>query len=214
MIVGFRNRVDFRAITREVDRTSGKRLARLGYQMMRKAQGLIKNRRDRNRASRPGTPPYSHGYFKKSILYGVEGNTSVVIGPAYFKGNPLTNAARLHEFGGVKRLKGRRRQYAVGKVGPIDIEGWTSGSGRQTTGRADYVTPTHGRAYGVTEKGVAFVRLKTDAQVRRAQAIDRQHWRDADSGKEVTYPQRPYMSTALRMMEPRLTGFWVRAIKA
>jgi len=203
MKMQFKGNFNWKAVTRSVADTATRRMKRVGYRLMKKAQGLIREKPNRNQASQKGKPPYSHGYFKKSILYGVENNgRTVVVGPAYFKGNPLTNAGRLHEFGGVKAIKGRRRQYAIGKVGPIDL-------------RPGYTTPPpkEGRIRK-PETGVAFTRLKTGEQVRRARDIDRAHWADADQTKTARYAARPYMAVALSKMTPQLTGLWVHAVTA
>lgn len=213
MKVKMRGQFHLDRILKSVQNTAGKRLAKIGYETRKAARSLIKNRRNKDKASAAGQPPYSHGYFKKSILYGVDSDTSVFIGPAYFKGNPMTNAGRINEFGGTKII-GKRHTYAVGKVGPIDISGWESQTtGRRTKDRSNYVTPPPkvGRIAKVV-KGVAFVKLKTEKQVRRARDIDRARW--PDSEKTAKYPARPYMSRTLRMMEPKLTGLWVKAVSA
>lgn len=213
MKVKMRGNFQLGRLLKSVQDSSGKRLAKVGYRTMKKAQSLIKTRRNPNKASTPGQPPFSHGRFKKSILYGVDSDTSVFIGPAYFKGDPLTNAGRINEFGGTKRI-GKRHTYAVGKVGPIDISGWESQTtGRRTKDRSNYVTPPpkEGRISKVV-KGVAFVKLKTAKQVRRAKDIDMARWPDSD--KTATYPARPYMSKTLKIMEPKLTGLWVRAVSS
>lgn len=202
MKMRFKGKFNWQAVTRSVSDTAERRMRKVGYRMMRKAQSLIREQANRDKASRPGRPPYSHGYFKKSILYGVEdAGRTVVIGPGYFKGNPLTNVGRLHEFGGTKVIKGRRRKYAVGKVGPVDL-------------RSGYVTPPpkDGGRIARPEAGVVFAKLKTEQQVRRATALDKAHWPDADAAKTRKYKPRPYMAVALSRMTPQLTGLWVHAV--
>ena len=76
-----------------------------GALIRKTARRSLRPRKDPDKSSPPGTPPYSHtGKLRRSILFGLDPNReSVVIGPSASFGN--TGIPGLHEFGGNRKVK-------------------------------------------------------------------------------------------------------------
>lgn len=165
---------------------SNKALQRAGAYVRSVVRNSIKKRKNPDVSSEPGNPPHTHGShgYKDTIVFAVDGNTAV-IGPIAKAGRePL---GQIHEFGGTRTIKGRRREYAVGKSGPIRVS--------------------------VNGKPV-FAKLKTDRQVSLARTLDKKLYPDADASKTRRYPARPHMAPALEKSLPRLNGFWANVVNS
>jgi hypothetical protein len=86
------------------------RIARASREMLRRAGAYVRRVAQRKVAtspkpSQPGSPPHSRkGLLKRSILFGSDGDSSVLVGPGFNLVGPSMSA---HEFGG----KYRRERY-------------------------------------------------------------------------------------------------------
>ena len=143
--------------------------------------------------SLPGKPPHSRkGKLKDAVLYSVERDVGVVIGPSR---SVIGRIGHTHEFGGRERVSARKARKAnfvleVGGHGPI--------------------TP-----YLRNDK-LVIARLRTERQVERARAVARSL---PASMKEIraqgwrTYAKRPFMGPALDKAKDRLPRKWANSIK-
>ncbi len=86
------------------------RIARASRDILRRAGAYVRRVAQRKVAtspkpSQPGSPPHSRkGLLKRSILFGSDGDSSVLVGPGFNLVGPSMSA---HEFGG----KYRRERY-------------------------------------------------------------------------------------------------------
>ena len=85
------------------------RIARAGREILRRAGAYVRRVAQRKvvtspKASPPGSPPHSRkGLLKRAILFGSDGDSSVLVGPGFNLGPSMA----AHEFGG----KYRRERY-------------------------------------------------------------------------------------------------------
>lgn len=151
----------------------------------RSAKASIK--KSAKKYSAPGQPPHTRGgprSLKKSIMYHVDKTAGhAIAGPSGFV-TGLTG--HYHEFGGVQALKGKRKHYKLGGVGPV-------------TKRAGYTTPKrkYTRSRRWYSAGIVFARLKTPKMVMRARALDHRYWPDAEKMRKRIYKQRSFMWPAV-----------------
>ena len=86
------------------------RIVRASRDVLRRAGAYVRRVAQRKivtspNPSQPGQPPHSrHGLLKRAILFGSDGDKSVLIGPGF---NFVGESASAHEFGG----KYRRERY-------------------------------------------------------------------------------------------------------
>lgn len=206
------------AVKKAVDRAAPKTLKGAGALVWTIARRSLRSRKNRNLHSAPGTAPYDHGggagvntSLKRSIMFAVESSgRTVVIGPVHHKGG-IGNVARLHEFGGRKRIKAMNpkdfnRVFRVGERGPI-----TSKHFRGGTDQAIRVTTLRDPLSG---KRVVYIRLRTKQQAEHATRLNRRLCRAYAKTKIANYPARPFMGPALEKAAPKLTSFWANAVKA
>lgn len=140
----------------------------------------------------PGKQPHSRkGRLKDAIVYSVEKDQQrVVIGPT---ATAVGQIGRTHEFGGVEGPKKRKPRATnwkleVGGHGPV---------------RND-------------SSGIAFAKLKTQAQVDRAKAIAQTIPQSAGgqaANKSRKYPARPFMGPAYLIAKDRLPKLWANSVK-
>ena len=125
-----RYKFDGAAVAEGVRKGSLTALRRAGAYTRKVAQNLIKVRRNRDLASKSGTPPFAHGAgknLKKSILFGVDkADRSVVIGPSAMSGDArLAKLGALHEFGGMAEnrqpAKSSGTDWNTAKAGPVRV---------------------------------------------------------------------------------------------
>ncbi len=167
----------------------------------RSAKGSIK--KSAKKYSAPGQPPYTRGgqrSLKKSIMYHVDKVAGQAIaGPAGFV-TGLTG--HYHEFGGVQALKGKRKHYQLGGIGPI-------------TKRSGYTTPRGNRTGSSrpSDAGIVFAPLKTPKMVMRARALDHRYWPDAEKLRRRIYKQRPFMWPAVQKNHLGIIKLFSNSIK-
>jgi hypothetical protein len=109
-----------------------------------------------------------------------------------------TNVPQLHEFGGQAVVRSRRRIRKLGGAGEIRIGG--------RIGRGMHLT----EHWSGGLMHVAYARLRTGAQVARANSLNALLYGSA-SHRIVTYPQRPFMAPALAKLQPTLARLWLEA---
>ncbi|XZE56651.1 hypothetical protein SH139x_002774 [Planctomycetaceae bacterium SH139] len=179
-----KTKFDTKRLQKRVEAASFRSLGHAGGAIRLTASRSIRRRKN---PSPPGRPPHTQtGRLKRAIRYEVQpGN--VVIGPVNEIAGKLWN---LHEFGGRRRPRRRRRSRRLrqGDFGPIRLK--TAG-----------VRPTYHR-----------IRLTTAAQVSRASALIAEHDRQRNS-QVHRYPKRPFMQPALTINRPRLPRFWANSVK-
>jgi hypothetical protein len=152
-------------------------------------------RKTKKRPSAPGSPPHTRGgrhSLKSAIRYDVDYSKGIaVIGPDYYV---VGKTGYFHEFGGTQ-IKGKRRTYKVGKVGPVAL-------------RPGYQTPLKSlRARIPGGDNIVFTRLKTERQAAWAQRLDKVLWPDIEQKKRV-YPKRPFAAPALAAKADKLAPLY------
>ena len=172
---------------RRVAQTSMRYVTSRREQERKIASGLRKRTARDPSVSRPGEPPRAikpHPWIRKNLFYAFEPVAqSVVIGPVGFSRG--SGAPETLEFGGRARVRNKqRRRRKMGDGGEIDIRG--------------------GR--------VIYTKLKTDAQVERANRLNEELY--GPMFKVVYVAARPYMGPALRRVQPELPRLWATSVRA
>ncbi len=196
-----------KALTKHAWRRATPPLQQAASAIARSAKASIK--KSAKKYARPGQPPNTRGQrrsLKKSIMYYVDKKAGwAIIGPS---GYATGQTGHFHEFGGAQNVKGKRNSYVHDGVGPIDF-------------RDGYTNPTYstskalaGRKFARNKggyKGIVFARLKTPEMVRRAKAIDRTLWPDAEKWHKRIYPKRPFMWPAAKKNWRNMTNIFANA---
>jgi hypothetical protein len=198
-------------ILKAITRAHFKNLGHAGASLRLAARRLI---RTRQTSSQPGSPPNTRrGALRNSILYAVEGDHTVVIGPAV---HLISDVARVHEHGGRQRPRGviGGRESALiagtnwklfpGGHGPIPNASGTVYikfvSTAQVNKSIDYIETAPDDAFGNTLKA------RRQAEKRRIRAAV------AAQGGIATYPARPFMGPALMQNLDRLPPLWANSV--
>lgn len=113
---GLKVNIDFKyffdkpAVQKAAGKSSKKALSKAGAFIRTTAKRSI---RKRKKISKPGFPPSSHsGELKRLIYFSYDmKNDSVVIGPLLFKSGDQPTVPNVLEFGGIKKYKGKKRNY-------------------------------------------------------------------------------------------------------
>lgn len=200
-------------VRRAMRRATFKNLGHAGASLRLAARKLI---RTRQTSSEPGSPPNTRkGALRNSILYAVEGDHTVVIGPA---SHLISDVAAVHEHGGMQRprsLRGKSREELlaagtnwklyVGGHGPIGNQDGTAYIKFVTQAQVDrsqrYIETAPPDAFGNTRKG------RMQAEKRRARAAV------AAQGGIANYPKRPFMGPALMQNLDRLPALWANSVQ-
>jgi hypothetical protein len=211
MIVKIEDHTD--ALRRAVSRAMFKNLGHAGASLRLAARSLI---RTRQTSSDPGSPPSTRkGALRNSILYAVEGDHTVVIGPSV---TMISDVARVHEHGGSQRprwLRGKSEaelltagtnwELVVGGHGPIGDSRGTAyikfTSQAQVDKSQRYIETAPGDSFGNTRKS------RLQAEKRRILA------KVAKQGGVATYPRRPFMGPALMDNLDRLSPMWANSVR-
>jgi hypothetical protein len=201
------------AVRKAVRRAAFQNLRHAGAGLRLAARRLI---RTRQASSQPGSPPSTRrGALRNSILFAVEGDHTVVIGPSV---TLISDVARVHEHGGTQRprslrgvseaeavIAGTNWKLEVGGHGPIpDSSGtayikFTSPAQVDKSLRFIYTAPEN--AFGNTRKA------RLQAEKRRARAAVAAH------GGIANYPARPFMGPALMNNLDRLPAHWANSVR-
>jgi len=171
----------------KLDKSTLVALRGAGALIRKTARRSLRPRKDPDKSSQPGTPPYSHtGKLRRSILFGLDPNReSVVIGPSATFGN--TGIPGLHEFGGTHTIKARidSRAIVVGETARI--------------GNREFEVRTMAEAQAIAKFYNKALKYRKGRQKYYATAS-----RKTYSTTTATYPARPYMLPALTKMIPRI----------
>lgn len=197
-----------------VDGATRHYLASSGALVQTIAQRSMRYRSPRSLSYAPaGSPPKAvrnHPWIRQWTLFGLdEARRSVVVGPVRLPGvRAQLTVPALQEYGGTAVLRNprrRRRPLRVGDVAVIRLAGRGGrGTVRVAPGRMGKVV-TGARA-GVP---VVFARLRTGAQVERAEGLEEALW--GPRVYRATYAARPYMIPALLRAAPTLPRIWAEA---
>lgn len=202
------------AVLKAVRRATFKNLGHAGASLRLAARRLI---RTRQASSDPGSPPNTRkGALRNSILYAVEGDHTVIIGPS---ADLISDVARVHEHGGMqmpRSLRGKTREQLlaaganwklyVGGHGPIgDGDGGTTYikfvTPAQVQKSEDYIESAPPDAFGNTKKA------RMQSEKRRIRAAV------AAQGGIANYPKRPFMGPALMQNLDRLPALWANSVQ-
>jgi hypothetical protein len=202
-----------RNVQNAIRKAAPKTLKQAGRYTWSIARSLIKQRRNPDDSSAPGTAPHSHqggmnAGFKKTIVYALAPDKkSVVIGPKLVR-KGLSNIARLHEFGGSRQVQDIDPKLMdgveIGETGPVT---WTHLS------RYDSIVHQDPQRDPRTGRKVVWIRIRTKSQAAHSSRLYRRLKKHDKKMVYAQYPQRPYMSPALRLSRPKLSEFWKNSVK-
>ena len=213
-----RYKFDGAAVAEGVRKGSLTALRRAGAYTRKVAQNLIKVRRNRDLASKSGTPPFAHGAgknLKKSILFGVDkADRSVVIGPS-------AKLGALHEFGGMAEnrqpAKSSGTDWNTAKAGPVRVAKGVIVFGKLRT------AAQRKRAWRIEASGARFPNsgdAKAKSLKRLMAAEKRRQLAAAQAAgggrrkREALYPARPFMNPAMQKVKPMLPALWSGVVKS
>lgn len=200
-------------VRRAMRRATFKNLGHAGASLRLAARRLI---RTRQTSSEPGTPPNTRkGALRNSILYAVEGDHTVVIGPA---AHLISDVARVHEHGGTQRprsLRGKTREQllASGTNWELHVGGHGPIGNDQGTVYIRFTTPAQ------VARSLAYIESATPdnfgntRKARRQAEKRRLRAAVAAQGGIATYPARPFMGPALQQNRDRLPALWANSVQ-
>jgi hypothetical protein len=203
-----------RTLEQVLKRETPKTLSQAGDYVRRVARSLVRNRKNPNIASSPGTAPHSHSNskkgnpgFKKTIVHAMDGRTKVLIGPQLVRGG-LSNIARVHEFGGSQSVTTLDPELdegvSIGDEAPVTIIYVTR---KDTVLRKDtHKDPRTGRK-------VVWIRIRTKTQMLHSNRLYGRLKKKYGKKVRANYPARPYMRPALDLSKPKLSKFWRKSVK-
>lgn len=202
-----------RAVERAVEKSAPTTLTQAGKYNKRIARSLIKQRKNPNKSSAPGTPPHAHRGkanpgFKRTIDSALAPDKkSVVVGPKLVRAG-LSNIARVHEFGGQQKIRDVDPEIyngpKIGTVAPVTVA---------HKANADNVVKNDPHNDPRTGRKVVWIRLRTKTQAAHSKRLYRRMARRFLGYKTVGYPKRPYMRPSLELSRPKLAAFWKNSIK-
>ena len=137
------------------------------------------------RGSAPvGKPPRTYkGRLRESIIFDVPKHGLVsLIGPSYYV---IAKTQTYHEFGKMQVKTAKRREYEIGKVGPMRKAG---------------------------DRKAVWRKIRSEEQLARAKRLDMEIFPTLKTFA-AKYPERPLMLPALRKALPRLPDFYRNSIK-
>lgn len=198
-----------KTVQKAVDRAAPATLRAAGAYVRAIARNSIRSIVNPNVKSPVGTPPHHHTYLKKSILFGVDPDGKVaVVGPAILHGTQSANAARAHEVGGYTEIwAGDPRLLngaKIGDTGPVRA----SRMRRNALGTPMGTDPLTG---GTVYREVLRTKTQAEAATRLYARMLREHL--VGRRMKIRYPRRPYMNPALYRGAPKLSRFWLNAVK-
>ena len=196
-----------------MDNKTSRALITAGKWVRTYAKYSMPSRQSLDLHSMPGMPPYAHpktGAALKRLIYYFYApkERSVVVGPIALGTHGDT--PRIHEMGyhGSRLLRNRRRRKRrLGRVGEIRL-------GTRTTTR--YADSPHGNGeIKITDTSTVavYAKLRTPAQVARANRLNEELYGAMYKVTAVNYPARPYMRPALEAVKPMLPDFWATSVE-
>lgn len=203
---------EIKELLRKARAATFKNLGHAGAALRRAAQRKIRRSKD---PSEVGTPPHTaRGALKNSILYAVEGERGVVIGPSV---NLISDVAAAHEHGGKQRPRGVQSARSstlvagtnwnlyVGGHGPIpDKDGVVYikfVSTAQVNKSMDFIEQAPDDAFGNTKRARQQTKKRRMLEAVRA------------AGGWANYPKRPFMGPTLTENLSRLPSIWAGSVR-
>ena len=202
---------DRRAVIDRIGKANAQVMAKAGSFVRRTAKGSI--RYTKTAVSKPGEPPRAHrgksgnSPLRELIFFAFDDATnSLVIGPTPFRGAAI--APRTLELGGsVSPYRNPLRTIRkIGNGGEIRIDG-PAGKGRGKNQKDRFSTKKN--RFG---RVVTYARLNTQAQVERANRLQRELYGPFTIGPTSIAP-RPYMGPALEENLPKLPMLWANSVR-
>lgn len=188
---------DSDAVMRLLPKAKRQAFSRGGAFIQRRAKSLIRRSK---KTSLPGQPPKSHkGHLRRLLYFGYDtAAESLVVGPVPLR--TVAKAPESLEYGGTQRIKNPRRTIRrLGQPGEIAVYRSRSDINRR---RTRYLQRSYLRTVQVKRGGgigsyryVAFGRLKTPAQVSRANRLNADLYGPALVA--LTIAARPFMNPAM-----------------
>jgi hypothetical protein len=191
-----------------MDNRTGRALITAGKWVRTYAKYSMASRQSTDLHSAPGMPPYSHpktgAALKRLIFYFYSPREkNVTVGPISLGAHGDVPAIHEKGFSGSRLLRNRRRRKRrLGGVGEIRL-------GQKTT--TTYADSPHGSAeIKITDTSTVatYAKLRTLAQVARANRLNEELYGAMYKVTAVNYPARPYMRPALDAVKPMLPDFW------
>lgn len=191
-------------------RSRRKVLGRIGAYVRQVVRNSLKYRKNPDKSSAPGRPPFWHGIggagmtLKSSIVFEAD-EFSTVIGPAVYQWDDIGG---IHEFGGRHSVRSQdrarmERKYKVGDVGPVSTERYRS-----------FASPL--RRQGITDprdgSRVAFVEITSKSMADHARRLNKRIAKSQRRFAIANYPARPFVGPAFNRSKPHLAEFWRGAI--
>lgn len=187
MSIGFRLRqhINWGAVAGRARSASSLPLSRAAAVIRLTARRSIRRRGRRSAPAAPGQPPKTYrGRIRRAIVYAVDRERqNAVIGPDR---RIIGRIGHVHEFGGREKRRGSNFKIAIGGHGPI---------GMRTNKKSGKL-------------GLVVVRLKTAAQVQRAEAVNADYDRHLKSKPPAVFPPRPFMGPALHKQINTIPRHW------
>lgn len=202
-------------LQRIIAQENPKTLNKAGGYIRKIARSIVRQRKNPNVSSVPGTPPHSHRNtqksnpgFKRTIVNAMENPQTAVIGPQLVRGG-LSNVARVHEFGGSQRI----RAVAPGLEDGVNIGDEAPVSERHISKRKDRVIRKDPHNDPKTGRNVFWIVIRTKTQAAHSGRLYRRMNKKYGKLVRANYPARPYMRPALELSRPKLSRFWRGTIK-
>ena len=202
-----------KAVERAVEKSAPSTLLQAGKYNMYIARSLIRQRKNPNRASSPGTPPHSHRGggnpgFRRTIVYALAPDKkSVVIGPKLVRAG-LSNIAKTHEFGGVRQVRDVDPELAdgvrIGDRAPVTM---------LNVSKKDNIIKNDPNIDPKTGRRVVWIRIRTKSQAAHSSRLYKRMTKKYAQKRMVSYPARPYMRPSLELSRPKLSAFWKNSVK-
>ena len=188
------------------DAAKDKALKRSAAYVQKIARDHVRHRSNPNIASPPLHSPFDHFGLKRSIVFGVMGN-SAYIGPRYIK-RGLANVARVHEFGGKLAVKAIDKMVFNGAP-----HGATAPVLASQVSKLDVVVRKTDIRDRKTGGRIFWIKIRTPSQEKASPHIYRRNVSSLATVMLAHYPPRPYMAPAFRKSLPYIPSFWRNSIR-
>jgi hypothetical protein len=202
------------AVRRALEDIEPKCLSEAGKLTMRVARGFVRQKKNPNIASAPGTPIHSHKNgknpgFKKTIVWALRPDKKAVwIGPQKVSGG-LTNISQTHEFGGHRKVVYGNPKLLdgveIGDIAPVCTY--------QLTG-LDKVLRKDKNNDPKSGSIVLWIKIRTKTQAEHSSRLYYRMCKHYNTKTLANYPKRPFMRPSLLAVLPKLPYFWKGAIRS
>lgn len=217
MKVDYRVKIDDKAVQRAVDKAMKPTLMGAGRYVMNIVRASLHQRKDPNKSSTPGKPPFSHASnfnkgFKKTVVYAMEeSGKAVLVGPMLVRPG-MSEIAKSHEFGGTRKVT----EYWHSEMDVNDFKAGTVAPVRKKyVTRRDAIVRTDPNNDPETGETVFWIRLRTASQVKHSVRLFKRMSKayTKTNIRRGHYPPRPFMLPGLIYATPKLATFWQNSVK-